>query len=81
VARIALDHVDPAFGPKLRHTPKTEINRRVGEAADLLGWQRLGKKVIRGIRPSDFEDSAFVDLHFFDPDTGESVGHEPEGLR
>jgi multiple sugar transport system ATP-binding protein len=28
-----------AFGLKLRHTPKAEIKRRVGEAADLLGLE------------------------------------------
>src|ERR1700753_42111 len=34
-----------AFGLKLRHTPKAEIKRRVGEAAELLGLEPyLGRK-------------------------------------
>jgi multiple sugar transport system ATP-binding protein len=28
-----------AFGLKLRHTPKAEIKRRVGEAAEMLGLE------------------------------------------
>ena len=34
-----------AFGLKLRHTPKAEIKRRVGEAAEMLGLEPyLGRK-------------------------------------
>ncbi len=33
-----------AFGLKLRHFPKTEIQKRVGEAADILGLEQLLKR-------------------------------------
>jgi ABC-type sugar transport system ATPase subunit len=78
VARIA-------FGLKLRHTTRAEISRRVGEAAEMLGLgPYLNRKPARSaVRPGARVDLAIDTsrLHFFAPVTGESIGHEPKGLR
>lgn len=38
-----------AFGLKLRHTPKTEINRRVDDAAEILGIRQLLERKPRAL--------------------------------